>query len=44
MIRGNLIITMDDSGENKTLHALTEGNTTLMINNNMISMSSSASN
>lgn len=44
MVKGNLTITMDDDGENKTQHAMTEGNTILMNNNNMISMSHSTSN
>jgi hypothetical protein len=44
MVQGNLTITMDDDGENKTQHAMTEGNTILMNNNNMISMSNNTSN
>jgi hypothetical protein len=44
MVQGNLTITMDDDDENKTQHAMIEGNTILMNNNNMISMSHNTSN
>ena len=35
----NLTITMDDSSENKTQHVMTQGNTILMNNNNITSVS-----
>jgi hypothetical protein len=44
MVQGNLTITMDDDGENKTQYAMTEGNTILMNNTNMIFMSNNTSN
>ena len=44
MVQGNLTITMDDDDENKTQHAMTEGNTILMNNNNMTSISHNTSN
>jgi hypothetical protein len=35
MVQENLTRTMDVNGENQKQHSMTEGNTTLMINDNM---------
>ncbi len=44
MVQENLTRTMDVDGENKTQHVMTEGNPTLMINDNMTSVASGISN